>query len=103
MRGFNGSGVDGRYGTVPPQEYVARANAETFIAIQIEHIEALNEVEKIAAIPQVDVLFIGPADLGQSMGILGDWNNPQIWQGIERVCAGRPCAGYSLGDSPAQR
>jgi 4-hydroxy-2-oxoheptanedioate aldolase len=85
LRGFNGSGVDGRYGTVPPQEYVEKANAETFIAIQIEHIDALNEVEQIAAIANVDVLFVGPADLGQSMGILGDWNNPKIWQGIERV------------------
>lgn len=85
LRGFNGSGVDGRYGTMTPADYVARANADTFIAIQIEHIDALNDVERIAAVPNVDVLFIGPADLGQSMGILGDWNNPQVWQAIERV------------------
>ena len=45
----------------------------------------MREVEAIAAIPGVDVLFIGPADLGQSMGIVGQWDHPDIWQAIERV------------------
>jgi len=85
FRGYNGSGVDGRYATMPPQEYVQKANAETFIVIQIENVEALADVEQIAAVPHIDVLFIGPADLSQSMGILGDWNNPQLWQAIERI------------------
>lgn len=85
LRGVNGSGVDGRYGTLPSAEYFKKANAETFIAIQIEHAEAVEEVEKIAALREVDVLFIGPADLGQSMGLVGEWNHPKIWQAIERV------------------
>ncbi len=85
LRGVNGSGVDGRFATMPMPEYMKRANDETFIAIQIEHFGAVNDVEKIAAIKDVDVLFIGPADLGQSMGIVGDWDHPQIWQAIERV------------------
>lgn len=85
LRGVNGTGVDGRYGTVPMKDYFQRANAETFVAIQIEHAEAVEEVEKIAALKEVDVLFIGPADLGQSMGIVGDWNHPKLWQAFERV------------------
>jgi 2-dehydro-3-deoxyglucarate aldolase/4-hydroxy-2-oxoheptanedioate aldolase len=85
LRGVNGSGVDGRYATLPMPEYFKRANEETFVAIQIEHIGAVEEVEKIAAIKDVDVLFIGPADLGQSMGIVGEWDHPRIWQAIERV------------------
>lgn len=85
LRGVNGTGVDGRYGTVPMADYMRRANADTFIAIQIEHASAVEEVEKIAALKEVDVLFIGPADLGQSMGIVGDWNHPQLWQAFERV------------------
>jgi 2-dehydro-3-deoxyglucarate aldolase/4-hydroxy-2-oxoheptanedioate aldolase len=85
QRGVNGSGVDGRYATVPLLEYMKRANDETFVAIQIEHYGAVDEVEKIAAIKDVDCLFIGPADLGQSMGLVGDWDHPKIWQSIERV------------------
>ena len=85
MRGVNGSGVDGRYATVPMSDYMQRANDDTFVAIQIEHIGAVNEVEAIAALKEVDVLFIGPADLGQSMGIVGDWDHPRVWEAIERV------------------
>ncbi|MBI2805705.1 MAG: aldolase [Planctomycetes bacterium] len=85
LRGVNGSGVDGRFATMPMPDYLKKANDETFVAIQIEHIGAVEEVEKIAALKDVDVLFIGPADLGQSMGIVGDWDHPKIWQAIERV------------------
>jgi 4-hydroxy-2-oxoheptanedioate aldolase len=85
LRGVNGSGVDGRYATLPMPEYMRRANDETFVAIQIEHGAAVEEVEKIAALKDVDVVFIGPADLGQSMGIAGDWDHPKIWHAIERV------------------
>jgi 2-keto-3-deoxy-L-rhamnonate aldolase RhmA len=85
VRGFNGTGLDGSYGTLPFREYMRRANDETFIAIQIENVDAVNDVEKIAAVPGIDVLFIGPADLSQSMGIPGDWDHPNLWQAIERV------------------
>ena len=85
LRGYNGTGVDGRYGTLPPSEYMARANADTFIAIQIEHADAVEDVERIAALKGVDVLFIGPADLSQSMGIPGEWEHPRLWQAFERV------------------
>src|SRR5208337_1040307 len=53
QRGINGSGVDGRYGSQPLTEYFRQANAQTFVAIQIEHVDALAEVEKIAAIAGV--------------------------------------------------
>lgn len=87
LRGVNGSGVDGRYGTTPIRDYFAQANERTFVAIQIEHADAVADVENIAALAHVDVLFIGPADLGQSMGIVGDWNHAEVWKAIERVAA----------------
>jgi 2-keto-3-deoxy-L-rhamnonate aldolase RhmA len=85
LRGVNGTGVDGRYGTIPLAEYFRQANDQSFVAIQIEHVEALEDIERIAAVPNVDVLFIGPADLAQSLGIIGDWDNPRLWQACERV------------------
>jgi 4-hydroxy-2-oxoheptanedioate aldolase len=85
MRGVNGSGVDGRWGTMTPPEYMKKANEETFLAIQIEHIGAVDDVDKIAALKNVDVLFIGPADLSQSMNMVADWDHPEIWRAIERV------------------
>jgi 2-dehydro-3-deoxyglucarate aldolase/4-hydroxy-2-oxoheptanedioate aldolase len=85
LRGVNGSGIDGRYGSLPTGEYTRRANAETFLAIQIEHVGAVEDVDGIAALADVDVLFVGPADLSQSMGLLGEWDHPRVWQAIERV------------------
>jgi 2-keto-3-deoxy-L-rhamnonate aldolase RhmA len=85
LRGVNGTGVDGAYGTLTMAEYFRRANTETFLAIQIEHVDAVEQVEKIAALPGIDVLFIGPADLSQSMGLPGDWQHARVWQAIERV------------------
>ncbi len=84
-RGVNGTGVDGRYGTYPGAEYFRKANAESVVAIQIEHKDAVAEVEQIAALPDLDFLFIGPADLSQSMGLTGQWDHPEMWKAIERV------------------
>ncbi|HLJ93894.1 MAG TPA: aldolase/citrate lyase family protein [Gemmataceae bacterium] len=85
LRGINNTGVDGRYGLTPLPEYFQQANANTFIAIQIEHVQAVEDVEQIAAVEDVDVLFVGPADLSQSMGMPGDWNHPRHWEAIQRV------------------
>lgn len=84
-RGFNSTGIEGRFGTVPMTEYMRRTNAESFVAVQIEHIEAVEDVDGIAAIPDIDVLFVGPADLSQSMGIPGEWNHPRFWEALERT------------------
>jgi 2-keto-3-deoxy-L-rhamnonate aldolase RhmA len=70
---------------MPLAEYFLCANEETIVGVQIEHIDAVEIVEKIAAVPDVDFLFIGPADLSQSMGIAGEWEHPRLWQAIERV------------------
>ncbi len=85
LRGINNTGADGRFGLVPLAEYLGQRNADTFIAIQIEHVDAVDDVEKIAAVPDVDVLFVGPADLSQSMGLPAQWDHPQHWEAIDRV------------------
>ena len=84
-RGVNGTGADGRYGSMPSADYFRRANAETVVAVQIEHIDAVNDVGRIAAVPDLDFLFIGPADLSQSMGIPGEWEHPRMWEAVERT------------------
>jgi 2-dehydro-3-deoxyglucarate aldolase/4-hydroxy-2-oxoheptanedioate aldolase len=89
-RGVNGTGVDGRYGSYPSGDYFRKANADTFVGIQIETADALNEVEQIAAVPGVDFLFVGPADLSQSLGLPGQWEHPRMWEAIARVA--RACA-----------
>jgi 4-hydroxy-2-oxoheptanedioate aldolase len=61
-----------RYGFVDGQRYRAAANRETLLIVQIETAEAAANAEAIAAVPGVDVIFIGPADLAQSLGHRAD-------------------------------
>jgi 4-hydroxy-2-oxoheptanedioate aldolase len=97
LRGVNGTGVDGSFGTLTMAEYLRRGNADTLVVIQIEHIDALNDVEKIAAVRGVDALFIGPADLSQSMGLVGDWDNPRLWESYARVAKACEDSGIHWG------
>jgi 2-keto-3-deoxy-L-rhamnonate aldolase RhmA len=94
MRGVNGTGVDGRYGSMAALDYFAQANADTVIGVQIEHADALHHLEAIAGVPDVDFLFVGPADLSQSLGIPAEWEHPKLWHAIERVA--RVCRDRNL-------
>lgn len=73
-RGIDGAGLDADFGLEawkPDSTYLADANAQTFITAQIETVEALENLEEIAAVPGIDVLFVGPADLGARLQAAG--------------------------------
>ena len=59
-------------------EYVKRANQDLLICVQIEEKLAVTNIEQIAAVPGVDVLFVGPSDLSQSLGHPGEASHPKI-------------------------
>lgn len=54
----------------------ARANRETLVAVQIEHIDAVREVDAILGVPGIDAAFIGPYDLTASMGLTAQFDHP---------------------------
>jgi 2-dehydro-3-deoxyglucarate aldolase/4-hydroxy-2-oxoheptanedioate aldolase len=103
LRGVNGTGLDGLYGTLPQADYLRRANDDTFVVIQIEHADAVAEVEEIAALPGVDVLFVGPSDLAQSMGLAGQWDHARIWEAIERTAQAARQHGKAWAILPSDR
>jgi len=51
------------------EDYPERANSETLLLVQVEHIDAVNAVEDVMALPGIDGCFIGPTDLALSMGL----------------------------------
>lgn len=69
-RGLDGAGLDADFG-LGASGFVEAANRETFIVIQIETCQALQNVEAIAAVEGVDALFIGPSDLSLRMALEG--------------------------------
>jgi 2-keto-3-deoxy-L-rhamnonate aldolase RhmA len=66
-------------------DYMAHANRETFIVVQIEDAEAVEEVDAIAAPPGIDILFVGPADLRQSYGIPLQFDHDLMRAAVTRV------------------
>ncbi len=84
-RGLNASGRDANFTFKPPAQFAEDANRDTLVAIQIETLGALNDADAIAAIDGVDVLFVGPADLSQALGILGQFQNQKLWDAYAAV------------------
>jgi 4-hydroxy-2-oxoheptanedioate aldolase len=84
----------GGYGLIP--DYCQHAASELCVILQIETLEALEQLAEIAAVPGVDSIFIGPADLSASMGYLGHADHPAVREKLAqgaRECRrlGKPC------------
>ncbi|SEQ92612.1 2,4-dihydroxyhept-2-enedioate aldolase [Faunimonas pinastri] len=89
-----------RYGRLP--DYFARARQEICLLVQVESLQAVDQIEAIAAVEGVDGIFIGPADLAASMGHNGNLGHPDVraavGEAIRRIRAcGKP-AGILTGD-----
>ena len=99
-RGVDGIGAEASFGRLPMTDYLAQANRENFLLVQIEEPDIVPHIDDIAALPGVDVLFVGPSDLTLAMGKFGRTDDPEviaIFRGVAEACrqhgkvAGLPC------------
>ncbi len=67
--------------------YLRNANQETLVGVQIETREALANVEAIAGVEGVDLLFVGPQDLTLNLGLLDDRKHPRLREAMRTVVA----------------
>lgn len=85
------------FGAQNPHYYKEAADQICNI-VQIETVEALNNLEEIAAVDGVDALFIGPSDLSASMGHIGNYQHPDVMDAIakafERIKATGKASGF---------
>lgn len=96
-RGFDGGNPDMPYCTLPLDEYVQAANEQTFLVIQIEDKEALENADAIARVEGVDVLMLGPADFSILSGIPGQFDHPLMNEAIDRIADAARKAGKHWG------
>ena len=75
------------YSAIPPDEHMASSNKEILTVIHIEGDRAVREVEAIIETPGIDVLFLGPWDLSQSLGVPGKTKDPRVVELMEKVIA----------------
>ena len=86
-RGIDGSGLDTDFIIRSQKDYTTHANRETFLVVQIETPQALENAAAIAAVPGVDVLFIGPGDLSLRLGCTAAVNDPVMLDAQKKVAA----------------
>lgn len=96
-RGFNRQNPDNPYGLTAPAAYVRAANAETFIAVQIESPAAAEQARAIAEVDGVDVVFFGPADFSLLSGLPGQTNADPVLKAREHICREALAAGKRFG------
>jgi 2-keto-3-deoxy-L-rhamnonate aldolase RhmA len=77
-------GAASRYG-LEFASYLRRANAETMVGVQIETREGLGNLNAIAQVPGIDLLFVGRGDLTLSLGLMDDRKNPEVERGLRAV------------------
>jgi len=92
-RGFDGGNPDMPYCNGSMDEYIQFANDETFIIIQIETPQALENAQAIAEVEGVDVLMLGPADFSIMSGIVGQFNHALIRNAEEKIAQAARRAG----------
>ncbi len=85
------------YKATDPATAMARAAARTLVIAQIETVEGLNDVEAIAATPNVDVIWLGHFDLSNFMGIPGQFQHPDFLAAVRRVVAAARAHGKIAG------
>ena len=83
IRGMAGVMRASRFGAV--QNYAATVEAELCLIVQVETIQAMDQLEHIAQVDGVDGVFIGPADLSASMGLPGQTGHPDVVAVIDKA------------------
>jgi 4-hydroxy-2-oxoheptanedioate aldolase len=78
-------------------QFAAHANAETLVAIMLEESEALANLDDILRVDNVDVFFVAPGDLAQSMGHPGNIDHPAVQAAIDDALSRIRAAGRVSG------
>jgi 4-hydroxy-2-oxoheptanedioate aldolase len=77
-------------------DYFRDAN-DTIVILQIEGQEGLDNLDEILEVPGIDIIFVGPYDLSQSLGIPGQVNHPRVEEAVEEIVAKCKAKGIAVG------
>ena len=73
------------YGKIDTFSYLEHADDQTMVLIQIEHIDAVKNLDAILETPGLDGICVGPMDLSASLGCLGQMDHPDIIKAIDTI------------------
>ena len=99
-RGLDGAGLDSDFAIDafrPNSTYIDDINRETFVVVQIETLDALENVDEIASVPGIDAFFVGPGDLGLRLGQVESDVQSALDEAISRVAEAASKRGIAWG------
>jgi 2-keto-3-deoxy-L-rhamnonate aldolase RhmA len=85
VRGFGLQPTHLGYENATMPEIIAHMNQQVMVVLQIETKTALDRVDELLAVPGVDAVMIGPADLSVSLGVPGEFENPKMVEAIGKI------------------
>lgn len=85
-RGLAFSQRSTRYGVgVDKRQYLEESNRETMVMVHLETRKAIESLPRILEVEDIDILFIGPTDLAQSLGYYGDPSHEEVQEMITKA------------------
>ena len=78
-------------------DYFHQANDQTMVIVLLEEAEALRNLDDILRVDNIDVFFVAPSDLAQTMGHIGDTGHPEVQSAIDGAIARIIAAGKTAG------
>jgi 4-hydroxy-2-oxoheptanedioate aldolase len=94
---IGGRGMFGGRQAYGVTNYFQKANEETLLVVLIEEIEAIENLKEILSVDHIDVFFVAPSDLAQTMGHIGNHTHPEVQATIDRAIAQILAAGKVPG------
>ena len=106
IRGVSVSHRSNMFGTV--QNYFSTINDNITVAVQIETVNAIQDIDLISSVDGVDTIFVGPSDLSAALGHLGNPNHPEVQEAIAHLFArakanGKPSGILAPAEADARR
>ena len=96
-RGFNPFVRAAAYGAQPATEFQRQANDDTLLVLHIEAQESLDQLDDILAVPGIDVAFLGPYDMSQTLGVAGQVTHPLVQETMQAIVKAAEPRGIAVG------
>jgi 4-hydroxy-2-oxoheptanedioate aldolase len=96
-RGFNPFVRAADFSARATPEFLARANSEVALILQVESAAGIEAADGILELAGVDVLFIGPYDLSQSLAVPGQTSHPSVFAAAARIVESAEARDVAVG------
>ena len=84
-RGMAGASRASDYGKVSLADHMAQSNREITLAVMVEDLPAVQEIDAIASVEGIDIIAVGPSDMSRALGVGGTSDHPKLVETVHRI------------------